>query len=182
MPAGQPARNEQWTVTLSSATFPAAAFTVTPQLDTIDIALVTGSFVNPSGKVTRPGAAADTGAIVVSAVSAGATLTRAPLAGETWTIDLNGTDFVSVTYGEVVNSVAVTTLEQFTAALAFKINALAGFNATVRPVTGDTHATVARTLADLINVLGLPEFHATSEGDVLHIENIAGNVFTTAFS
>jgi hypothetical protein len=169
--AGQPARNEQWTVTLTSATFPTTTFTVVPELDTIDISLVTGQFVNPAGKVTRPGAPNDTGGITVSAASASATLTRTPLAGETWTIDLNGIDFASVTYGEIVNSVEVTTLEEFVAALAFKINALAGFDAAVRPVTGDSLAEVARKLADRINVLGLPEFRATSEGDLLHREH-----------
>ncbi|MFA5123470.1 FG-GAP-like repeat-containing protein, partial [Zavarzinia sp.] len=45
-----------------------------------------------------------------------------------------------------------------------------------------THATVARALADQINLLGLPEFRATDEDGVLHIENIAGNVFTTGYS
>src|SRR5439155_2331951 len=44
-----------------------------------------------------------------------------------------------------------------------------------------THASVAAALAQKINVWGLPEFHATSEGGVLRIVNIAGNVFTTTF-
>jgi Ca2+-binding RTX toxin-like protein len=46
----------------------------------------------------------------------------------------------------------------------------------------ETHASVARALADRINTLGLPEFRATSEGGELQIENVAGNVFTTVFA
>ena len=52
---------------------------------------------------------------------------------------------------------------------------------TYTTVAGDTQATVARELADLINAQGLPEFRASSDGEVLRIENIAGNVFTTVF-
>ncbi|MFA5123537.1 beta strand repeat-containing protein [Zavarzinia sp.] len=46
----------------------------------------------------------------------------------------------------------------------------------------DTQASIARHLAELINADGLPEFHATSDGEVLHIDNLAGNVFTTTFA
>ena len=44
-------------------------------------------------------------------------------------IDLNGVDAVSVSYGETVNGVVVATFAEFAAALAYKIDALPGFNA-----------------------------------------------------
>ncbi|MBK8118775.1 MAG: VCBS repeat-containing protein [Sulfuritalea sp.] len=176
--AGQPVAGEVRSVTLTSASL-TTTVTVTSPLDTIRITPVTGTLVNPAGTVSRP-AAGDTGGLVVSAATASATLTRAPLTGETWTIRLNGSNAVSVAYGENVNGVVVTALEQMVVALAFKINALADFNAS--PVTGDTLAAVARKLAEQVNILGLPEFHATSEGEVLRVENIAGNVFTASFA
>jgi Ca2+-binding RTX toxin-like protein len=46
----------------------------------------------------------------------------------------------------------------------------------------ETHASVARALAELINTQGLPEYTAWVEGMVLHIRDVAGNVFTTTFS
>jgi hypothetical protein len=65
-----------------------------------------------------------------------ATLNRAPFDGDTWTMRLNATQSVSVTYGETVNSVVVRTLDEFAAALAFKVVALADFAAAVIPATG----------------------------------------------
>ena len=44
-----------------------------------------------------------------------------------------------------------------------------------------THERVALALAAAINSTGRPEFRARAEGGVLHVENIAGNVFTTGF-
>jgi len=46
----------------------------------------------------------------------------------------------------------------------------------------ETHASVARAVADLINLQGRPEYRASSLDGVLTVENIAGNVFTTAFA
>src|SRR6185369_4467445 len=49
-------------------------------------------------------------------------------------------------------------------------------------IASDTQASVARALAQLISTAGLPEFRATSAGSVLHIDNVAGNVFSTVFA
>jgi Ca2+-binding RTX toxin-like protein len=53
---------------------------------------------------------------------------------------------------------------------------------TYTTVAGDTEASIARALAQMINNPALPEFRASSDGEVLRIENIAGNVFTTTFA
>ena len=41
---------------------------------------------------------------------------------------------------------------------------------------------VARELAILINIWGLPEFRASTDGGVLIVENVSGNVFSTTFT
>jgi hypothetical protein len=73
-------------------------------------------------------------------------LAGTPVGGEVWTIALNGTTSVAVTYGESVNGVTVDTLPEFAAALAFKTNALATFSATA---VGNTLIVVDRSGAAL---------------------------------
>jgi Ca2+-binding RTX toxin-like protein len=70
--------------------------------------------------------------------------------------------------------------DDFTVTLQSATSGLLTFSYTA--VANDTQTSVAYALALLINANGLPEFRATSDGEVLRIESIAGNVFTTTFA
>ena len=83
-----------------------------------------------------------------------------PVAGQKWNISLHSATS-GTTIAKAVGGILV---------LSYEVK------------LGDTAANVARALSDLINAQGMPEFRASSLGEVLTIENIAGNVFDTVFT
>jgi Ca2+-binding RTX toxin-like protein len=84
-----------------------------------------------------------------------------PVEGDRWTITLVHTD-ASLAIEVDDDTVETTTTYEYV----------------VQP--GDSPYDVVRALAEEINTHGIPEFRATIEGNVLVIEDVAGNVFDTS--
>jgi Ca2+-binding RTX toxin-like protein len=165
---GQAAAGEVWSVTLSDgATTPTLLQVLVTATDALeDIARGLADKINTLADANFAAMVEGNGLIIVRrdgrlfAATAHIAAAGQPKQGEVW----------SVTLQSATSSVTTAAAHGGALAISYTVGA------------NETHASVSRALADLINTLGRPEFHATSTGAVLSIENIAGNVFTTTFA
>ena len=166
--SGKPAAGEVWSITLStSAGTPTVhSFTVLAGSTLDSIAAGLAAAINSGAPADYFAVAQDAVVLVVRrngtlfAATPGIAAAGQPQAGSTWTVTL-----------ESATSRA-TSGQAGTGPLVF--THVAGVDA--------THASVARALAERINLLGRPEFFATAQGGELHIENLSGNVFATTLA
>src|SRR5439155_3901621 len=164
---GTPAASEIWSVTVAGTRY---THTVLASDTLAKIAAALASAINASSFtamaegnkliiVSRDGTPLTTAFGIVAAGQ--------PALGEVWTVTLQ-----SATSGLLSNDFHLADRSVPPPPLVFSYAVMDA---------NQTHASVAAALAQKINVWGLPEFRATSEGGVLRIVNIAGNVFTTTF-
>ncbi|HMJ89541.1 MAG TPA: calcium-binding protein, partial [Candidatus Acidoferrum sp.] len=158
--------NELWSVTIDDVTVNHTVASVDADGD-------------PETPQTRPQTTAEIAAALSAVINA--------------TVELNA--FVAAVNG---NSILITRLEgtaftttvQVTAAglpvagdvwmLTLSSGMATQYGYTVQ--VGDTAADVAQGLADQINLIGLPEYAARTEGHVLIIDDVAGNTFNVTYA